>query len=204
MVTALATDFAYLITALWESSPAGFFQRRWAQYRYARLAPRYDSYIEQQTGYGAPLQAALGRIPTRPRRILDVSTGTGYAAVVAAGRYPEAVIAACDLSPVMLSRARVRLPGAVVCSDSGRLPFADGAFDLVILQNAPPQLRELVRMVASGGWLILAFSAGRKLPTRLKSLLGRRLCSLGLDEITRDDAGDGFFVVASRPSESTG
>lgn len=198
-VMALATDFAYLLTAMSESRSLRGMVRQWARLRYRALAPRYDRYITQTAAYGAPLHAALDRIPTRPGRVLDVSTGTGYAAEAALRRYPDARIAACDLSPAMLSLAGGRLPGAArLCCDSAAMPFSDGAFDLVILQNAPPPVRELARVVAPGGWLVLSFSAGGRLPAWMASSLLRRLRGAGFADAVSGRAGGGLYVIAHR------
>ncbi len=199
MVLGATTDIGYTLIALWAPERLQPVLRRWAQRRYEALAPRYDSYIANQTGYGSALHAALTRIPSTPRRVLDVSTGTGYAAQLAARRYPAATVLACDLSDLMVQQAQQRLrAGTVVRADSACLPFADEAFDLVILHNAPPSLRELARTVAPGGWLVLAFSAGASVPGWLRSRLVRRLTALGFADVAWDQAGAGLCIVAGR------
>lgn len=198
-VGALVTDLAYVLTGLWDVPPVRAMQRRWTQLRYRTLAPRYDAYIAQTADYGSPVRAALDRIPIMPRRILDVSTGTGFAAELAARRYPQADIVVCDLSPPMLAHARLRLPEAVVvCCDGGWLPFPDGTFDLVLLQNAPPVLRELARVVAPLGWLALGFSAGARLPAWLRPRFEQRMRRAGLRDVAWEPTGDGLCIVARK------
>lgn len=197
---AAITDLGYALRALWDTSRLQPMLRWWAQRRYDALAPRYDAYIAQRAAYGAALEAAMDRIRVTPRRVLDVSTGTGFAAEAVARRFPAAVVAACDLSMPMAHRARARLrTGTVFCCDSTHLPFVDGAFDLVILQNAPPSLRELARMVAPTGRLVLAFSTGAILPAWIQTRLERRLRDLGFTDVIWDRAGEGLCAVASRP-----
>lgn len=196
---AAATDLAYIATALWERSPLLPWLRRWAQYRYRRLAPQYDTYIARDEDYGAPLLAALDRLDGSPHRILDVSTGTGYAAEVASSRYPQARIAGCDVSMPMLAHARRRLPGLrVACGDSTELPFRDRAFDLVMLLNAPPRLGELARLVAPRGWLVLSFSTGAAVPAWLRLRLAQRLPKLQFPNVISGQAGHGFYMIATR------
>lgn len=196
---ALATDFGYLLTALWDSFPLRGVVGQWARHRYRALAPHYDRYIEHADEYGAPLLAALELLPGIPHRVLDVSTGTGFAAELTAQRCPQAVTMACDVSLAMLSQARERLPGTpVVCCDSSHLPFGDSAFDLVLLTNAPPALRELVRIVSPEGWLILAFSAAGKVPAWMPSTIQQRLGQLGLTEIHWNRTGRGLYIMAQR------
>lgn len=195
----LATDCSYLLAACWELPFLHGVLRQRARYRYSILAPHYDGHIAQAVDYGTPLSAALDRIAATPRRVLDVCTGTGYAAEMAARRYPEALVAACDLSFPMLSHARDRLAGRpLLCCDNYQLPFADGTFDLVILQNAPPALRELSRIAAPGGWLALGFSSAAKLPAWIPSQLVRRLHGLGFVDVDWGRAGNGLYVVAHR------
>jgi SAM-dependent methyltransferase len=74
-----------------------------------------------------------------------------------------------DLSP------RVRFE----VGDAAQLQFADGSFDLVGLSNMIPFFDELERVLAPGGFLIVAFSGGAGTPIyvppeRLRSELGRR------------------------------
>ncbi len=202
MLLAATTDLSYTLLALFAPPSTQPILRWWAQHRYRALAAGYETYIAEQTAYGAPLDAALTRIRSTPQRVLDVSTGTGYAAAVAARRYPSAAVAACDVSLPMAQHAQRRLrPGTVVCADGATLPFADGAFDLVILQNAPPSLRELARIVTPGGSLVLAFSTGASLPEWVRSRLLGRLRALGFPEIAWGKMGTGLFLVADRSED---
>ena len=51
-----------------------------------------------------------------------------------------------------------------VVADAQQLPFEDGAFDLVTLGNMIPFFDELARVVAPGGRVLFAFSAGPSTP----------------------------------------
>lgn len=97
------------------------------------------------------------------RRVLDVGTGTGELAALAAAGGASAV--GLEVSPGMLEEARRRRPeGAWVLGDGKTFPFPDGAFDAVIsayvMRNVikggvlPEVLREARRVLAPNGRLV--------------------------------------------------
>ena len=71
-------------------------------------------------------------------RVLDVSTGTGEAALAIAPVIgASGLLVGADIAPAMLESARTRLRQAAflpVAADGQALPFADGSFDAVICQ----------------------------------------------------------------------
>jgi SAM-dependent methyltransferase len=78
-------------------------------------------------------------------------------------------------------------------ADASRLPYEDGAFDLVVLMNAIPFFDELARITAPGGTVVLSFSRGPETPIyvpeqRLERQLGARgfggFASISLDPAT--------------------
>ena len=161
---------------------------------HARAAEAVDtSAYEQWTGRWSRLfvPLVLGAADVQPGdQVLDVSTGTGEAAVAivpiigASGR-----LVAADIAPAMLESARGRLGKQAflpVAADGQALPFADGTFDAVVcqlgLQFFPDPglgLKEFRRVRRHGGragvcvistpdrapmWGILADALGRLLP----------------------------------------
>jgi ubiquinone/menaquinone biosynthesis C-methylase UbiE len=95
-------------------------------------------------------------------RVLDVSTGTGEAALMTlpiVGR--SGLVIGADISPAMLEGARDRLEVSSfwpVAADGQALPFSDGSFDAVVcqlgLQFFPDPalgLREFRRILRSAG-----------------------------------------------------
>ena len=92
-------------------------------------------------------------------------------------------------------RDRVRYEVA----DAARLPFEDGAFDLVTLANMIPFFDELARVVAPGGTVVVAFSAGAGTPIyvsseRLRRELGRR----GFGDFEELGAARGIALLARK------
>ena len=117
---------------------------------------------------GLLLRAMEGRVF---RRALDLGTGVGRVAVRIAGSVTRLV--AADLAMGMLERSRRNARAASVRNldpirlRSDRLPFPDGAFDLVaclgLLEHLPPSsrrstLRECARVLIPGGLLAVALN----------------------------------------------
>jgi SAM-dependent methyltransferase len=100
---------------------------------YERLAPIYDRFTAayDHDGWVERLVQRARRHGLRGRRALDVGCGTGKSFVPLLRRGFE--VWACDLSPAMVARARMRdgiAPERVVVADMRALP-ALGRFDLV-------------------------------------------------------------------------
>jgi len=94
-----------------------------------------------------------------PVRVLDLGTGTGGSAALAASRWPGARVVGFDASRNMLRLARQRHARSNLefCRGSLlQLPFPDGEFDLVTMLNAVPELGELRRVTVAGAEVLVA------------------------------------------------
>jgi len=98
--------------------------------------------------------------PREGERVLDAACGPGIVTGALAASGMRAV--GVDLTAEMLAEARASQNGSFVRGDGARLPFADGAFDVVVTRNALHHIvepvavmRELVRVVRRGGRLIV-------------------------------------------------
>ncbi len=156
---------------------------RLVSFQFGRLAPKWDRIIGPE--HLASLDAALESIDPPPRRVLDLGTGTGAAALAIARRWPEAEVVGVDIAPQMVEEARRKTPPEVAgrvrfqVADAERLPFEGGAFDLVTLLNMIPFFDELARVIAPGGTVVFSFSGGAGTPIyvpfeRLRAELGAR------------------------------
>lgn len=131
------------------------------------ISPRYDRLnrvmtlgIDQQWRVRAIRELA----PLRPKRVLDVATGTGDFALAALSLNPERVVG-LDISPGMLEEGRnkMRAKGVesiveMVEGDSESLPFPDGSFDAATVgfgvrnfEHLEQGLREISRVLRPGG-----------------------------------------------------
>jgi SAM-dependent methyltransferase len=137
----------------------------------AGIPPAAVSFDESAPGYEQIMARALlpvaaevvRRASLRPsERVLDVGTGTGITLAAASGDGRE--LTGLDGAPHMLELARRRLPAATfVQADFAAMPFADGAFDVILSSHAllfaddrVAVLREMRRVARGGGRLSLS------------------------------------------------
>jgi ubiquinone/menaquinone biosynthesis C-methylase UbiE len=100
------------------------------------------------------------------QRVLDVAAGNGNATLAAARRWAD--VTSTDYVPSLLEQGRIRaeaehLPVTFQQADAEDLPFADGAFDVVLsvfgvmfTPNQEQAASELLRVCRSGGKIGLA------------------------------------------------
>jgi ubiquinone/menaquinone biosynthesis C-methylase UbiE len=177
---------------------------RWlTRAQFDRLAPVWDS-LRRPEAFAA-LERALEAVPAAPKRVLDLGTGTGLAAFVAARRFPEAEVVGVDLASGMVDQARQLTPPELSArvsfeqADAARLPFEDGAFDLVQLANMIPFFDELARVAAPGGHLVLSFSAGPETPIWVPpERLRRELGAHGFTDFADFEAEGGTALLARK------
>jgi ubiquinone/menaquinone biosynthesis C-methylase UbiE len=97
----------------------------------------YDRYIGRWSRLFVPAVLAAAEVALG-YRVLDVSTGTGEAALMTLPIVgTSGIVIGADISPAMLEAARDRLdePSFLqVAADGQALPFKDGSFDAVICQ----------------------------------------------------------------------
>lgn len=93
-----------------------------------RTARDYAQYTGLQHALAGRLAALASRNET-PGRILDVGAGSGYVGAAFAKRFPNSRVVRLDIACESL---RSRPDGEAVCGDMERLPFASGAFDMVV------------------------------------------------------------------------
>lgn len=138
-----------------------------ARGNFEQLANRYDAWYATPIGAWADRHevAVIFRLlAVQPgERLLDLGTGTGRYALVAAQQ--RARVVGVDTSPAMLEFARTRSAGQsvhLVRANAMRLPFADASFDVALAVTslcfvADPLtlLHEVRRVVKPGGRLVI-------------------------------------------------
>ena len=183
----------------------------WRFMNYGFLPPAPGIPLEQEDEADRPFiglyaQAVAG-LPMKGARVLEIGSGRGGGARYIA-RYcePDSVIG-LDYSPATVALARrlnrdtPRL--AFEVGDAEKLPFADGAFDVVIniesshcYGDVAAFAREAARVLAPGGWFSFADMRGRATLPLLRQQLAvpglvlRGETDLSLGVITALDAAE--------------
>lgn len=101
-----------------------------------------------------------------PARILDLATGSGDLALTLEKHCPSSEITGADFCEPMLVQAKMKGVQSLVVADGMNLPFADQTFDALTIafglrnmESYPGALREMARVVKTGGHvLVLDFS----------------------------------------------
>jgi SAM-dependent methyltransferase len=201
---ALGRRFARLVTRIVVARPGLWrFFRRPLRAEFERLAPVWAGVMTPERL--APFRAALDRLEREPATVLDLGTGTGTGARLAAERFPGAEVVGVDLAPAMIEQARGLLPSELgqrvrfEVADASELPFADGAFDLVLLLNMIPFFGELGRVTAPDGVLLFSAVSGPDTPIWTPpETLRARLGPLGFDDFDELAVGQGTALLARR------
>lgn len=135
-----------------------------------------------------PVTRHLRSLPAgKPRSLLDVACGTGRALRQMAIAHPDLRLYGVDLSPFYVDMARQNLadvaPDARCLAENGEdLPFRDGMFDAVtsvylfheLPRNARRNvLREMLRVLAPGGVVVIEDSAQLADSAAIADVLGR-------------------------------
>lgn len=118
--------------------------------------------------------------PLKPKKIIDLATGTGDFAIEALKLNPEKVVGV-DISNGMLDQGRIKMKKKGVDNiismeygDSEDLPFEDGTFDALTVgfgvrnyENLEKGMAEMLRVLNDGGMaVILEFSKPKKFPVK--------------------------------------
>ncbi len=172
---------------------------------FGSAADGWDERIEPDSAeHLAPIAAALQHLDAEPARILDVGTGTGSAALMLAGRFPDSQVLGIDIAPGMIDAARTK--GASL-GDRVRFEVVDvsqlddsNRFDLIAMLNMPPFFDRLSKLVAVGGYIVNAASIGDRTPFYTNAAtLAKGFERYGLETLASGTSGDGSFYVARRP-----
>jgi len=170
-----------------------------------RLAPEWDTTRASPSRLDA-IGAALDGLAESPRSVLDLGTGTGSVARLVASRWSDAEVTGVDMSAGMVAEARrLTTSGSVryEVADSSALPFPDGAFDLVALNNMIPFFDEIARVTAPGGHVAIAYSRGPRTPIWVPlERVQKELEAREFTHFANFSVGEGVSLLARKRDQS--
>jgi ubiquinone/menaquinone biosynthesis C-methylase UbiE len=173
------------------------------EHLYNSGAGGYDQNFGHISAQFIPTLLRAGRIGPG-QRVLDIATGTGIAAALAAETVgPAGHVTAADISPAMLEQARKRLEDRTNVSfaleDGQNLTFPTGDFDavlcslgLMLFPDPARGLAEFYRVLRRAGYAAISVntSPDRSFWTRVNAAIGQHVPS-------RAAAGAQYFSLGS-------
>ena len=186
-----------------------------APWSLAAAAPARDALLRRVAASGwdqryasdpqrlVPLTAALDLLPAPPRRVLDVGTGTGAAALLVADRWPDAEVTGIDVAPAMIDAARAqgeRSAASGSWSRTSRRSIPGEGYDLVIMLNMPPFFEQVAKLLRPGGHVVSIASRGATTPFFTPAGDAEaQVSSARARDRRRGTAGPGTYYLARRP-----
>jgi SAM-dependent methyltransferase len=153
-------------------------------------------------------QQAMTDLPVAGARVLEIGSGRGGGVRYIARYFAPSAVTGLDYSAETVRLARKLNSDTAALSfevgDAENLPFADGAFDIVVniesshcYGDVPRFAREVGRVLAPGGWFSFADMRGRAMIAELEA----QLQESGLDCIAKRDISQGVVAALDAAEE---
>lgn len=170
-----------------------------------KISRNYDKKISRMgKDYGASLVDGLSYVNNNPKKVLDICTGSGFAALTVAKHYKDAIIEAVDSSPEMIEISEEKVKEAGYTNirfrtgNAMKLDYLDNEFDLVVTTNAPIYLVEAVRVLKPRGELLVAYSFGGNIFDKAKKDVIVLVHKHGLELEKMKSSDQGVFMLARK------
>lgn len=130
-------------------------------------------------------------------RILDVACGAGHLTAAVSEQFPMAELYGIDYSITAVDKAVTEYPTLTFCcGDAYDLPYQDGWFDLVLLNNiwehVPDPLRLLAavrRVLKPGGFVVVSTPSRYRFGNLVRVLVGRPVLFMSRHHVTEYTVG---------------
>ncbi len=174
----------------------------------ARVSKTYDQKIAASSyEYEAALVVGLKQIPIKPRQIIDLATGTGFAAFKMAVAFPDAAIEAVDQAENMIKLAREKAEQKDVedirfmTGNALALECPDDQYDLLVTSNAPVYLQEAGRVLKPGGYILVTFSFFGTAVARARKDIIRFMENNGFKLVDLGTAAQGAYILGQKEND---
>lgn len=168
----------------------------------AKISSIYDKkVVESEFHYSLPLEQGLESINKKPKKILDICTGTGIAAFKAAEVFPLASIDAVDQAEEMINIAQRKAKDKGVYNikflkgNAVKLDYPNNKFDLIISSNAPIYLSEVFRILRPNGLLLVTYSFAGQIFLNLKDNIIEFFREYGFELVKLEYVGSGVYAL---------
>lgn len=174
----------------------------------ARVSKIYDQKIAASGyKYEAALVEGLKKIPIKPQQVIDLATGTGFAAFKMAEIFPDAVIEAVDQAENMIQLAREKAKQKdaknirFMTGNALALECPDDKYDLLVTSNAPVYLDEAGRVLKPGGYILVSFSFFGTAVARARRDITRFMENNGFKLLDLETAAQGAYILGQKESD---
>jgi ubiquinone/menaquinone biosynthesis C-methylase UbiE len=172
-----------------------------------KISKTYDRKIyDSGESYHAALDQGLTRIFNAPLDVLDLCTGTGFAAFKASEVFTTAMIDAVDHVEEMINISKEKEKKRNIrnirfrVDNAASLNFGDNEFDLVLTSNAPIYISEVVRVLRPSGLFLVVYSFGGDAFVKAQKSIARYLEENGIELLEIKSMGNGVYILGQNHS----
>ena len=169
------------------------------------ISKTYNKKIDKSgLDYYRPLEVGLLQIFNKPKKILDLCTGTGLSAFKIAEAFPSSSIVAIDQITEMLDIARKQAHENDInniqfkIGNAAKLNYENTQFDFIVTSNAPIYLSEATRVLKDKGLLLIVYSFSGYAFINSKVNIAKYLNGDGISLLDMRNEGTGVYILGQK------
>lgn len=211
-MTRISSDTGRIAEQYDEAMYAEFVRALWANSDFCNFGYWQPGTTDHRQACEDLVDALLAFFPEEPSSILDVACGLGATTGHIARRYPESTVVGMNISAKQLGTARRKHSNCGFAQmDAVTLAFADNSFEAIVCVEAAFHfetrerfLREALRVLKPGGWLVLSDILAVQWLSRVRSTATVRNMTVSLDAYHQayHDCGFANLQVVNATTES--